>query len=298
MKQILFTILMSCTLLSVWSQQVVVLEHKRLLKGVEAPAYYPVLNATGNKLLFTDADACGLKLYDFDDDVVTRITSQAGAGMDAFFGGDGKVYYVTQERNERNLIYRTGHAYDATTAADAVVLPAQHGAMHPVKAMTDAAFKGESQSYRTPSISGVGVFTEGSTVVIVRNGREHVYSPVPSHAGYLWASLSPDGSRVAFFAAEKGIYIIDLNGQVLAELGNYEMPAWLNDHYLVAQHATDDGHQFTSSQIMLLKDDGSWQKALTPPTSMTMHPTAAQGKVVYTTIDGNLFEMQLNIVEP
>ena len=49
---------------------------------------------------------------------------------------------------------------------------------------------------------------------------------------------------------------------------------------------------------MLLKADGSWQQALTQPTSMTMHPTAAQGKVVYTTIDGNLFVMQLNIVEP
>ena len=288
---------MSSALMSAWSQQVVVLEHKRLLKGVESPAYYPVLNATGNKLLFTDADACGLKLYDFENDVVTRITSQAGAGIDAFFGNDGKVYYVTQERNERNLVYRTAHAYDAATAADAVVLPAQHGAVHPVKAMTGAAFKGESHSYRAPSTS-VGVYTEGSTVVIVRNGREQAFSPVPSHAGYLWASLSPDGSRVAFFAAEKGIYIIDLNGKVLAELGNYEMPAWLNDHYLVAQHATDDGHQFTSSQIMLLKADGSWQQALTQPTSMTMHPTAAQGKVVYTTIDGNLFEMQLNIVEP
>ncbi|MBQ7691066.1 MAG: hypothetical protein IJT30_07760 [Muribaculaceae bacterium] len=297
MKHLLLTLLATAALAGA-AQQVVVQEHRRLLQGVEGPAYYPALDASGTRLLFTDADACGLKLYDFNDDVTTRITALPGAGMDAFFGGDGKVYYVTQELREHNLVYRTGHAYDVARHTDAVVLDAQHGAVHPVKAMRGAALKGENRSFRAPATMGLTVYTEGSTVVIGRDGRERAYTPVPSHAGYLWASLSPDATRVAFFAAERGICIIDLDGNLLAELGNYEMPAWLNEHYLVAQHATDDGHQFTSSQILLLKDDGSWTHALTQPSSMTMQPTAARGRVVYTTIDGNLFEMTLQIVEP
>lgn len=297
MKHLLLTLLAVASLAAT-AQQVTVLEQRRLLQGVEAPAFFPVLDATGGWLLFSDADACGLKLYDFANDVVTRISREPGAGFDAFFGGDGRVYYVTQQPNEHNLVFRTGHAYDVAHATDAVVLEPQHGAVHPVKMMGGAALKGESHSFRSPASTPIGVYTQGSTVVICRNGREQAYTPVPSHAGYLWASLSPDATRVAFFAAERGICIIDLNGHLLAELGNYEMPSWLNDHYLVAQHATDDGHQFTSSQIMLLKDDGSWRHALTPPTSMTMQPTAAAGKLVYTTIDGNLHLMRLQIVEP
>ena len=293
-----FILMIGLATLFAQAQQVVVKEHHRLLQGVEGPAYYPVLDATGNRLLFSTADADGLKLYDFGTDVVTRITDQPGAGMDAFFGGDGKVYYVTQERDARHLVYRTGHAYDVSRGTDAVVLEAQHGAVHPVKAMQGAAFKGDARSFRAPATTGTTVYTDGSTVVISRGNREKYCSPVPSDAGYLWASLSPDGTRVAFFAAGRGICVIDLDGNLLAELGNYEMPAWLNDHYLVAQHATDDGHQFTSSQIMLLKDDGSWRQALTTPSSMSMQPTAANGKVVYTSIDGNLFVMQLMIVEP
>ena len=128
-------------------------------------------------------------------------------------------------------------------------------------------------------------------------GQERVFSPVDSWAGYLWASLSPDGKRVAFFAAGKGIVIIDLRGQMLAMLGNYEMPCWYNNDYIVAQNATDDGHQFTSSQLMLLKADGTWQVELTKPASMAMHPTCGGGKIVYSTIDGLLYEMHINIHE-
>lgn len=81
-------------------------------------------------------------------------------------------------------------------------------------------------------------------------------------------------------------------------LGNYEMPSWYNNDYIVAQNAKDDGHQFVSSQIMLLKADGSFATALTTPASMTMQPTSAAGRIVYTTIDGNLYEMKINITEP
>ena len=114
------------------------------------------------------------------------------------------------------------------------------------------------------------------------DGEERVFSPVDSWAGYLWASLSPDGKRVAFFAAGKGIVVIDLRGQVVAMLGNYEMPCWYNNDYLVAQNA---------------KDDGSWQRELTKSASMAMQPTCGGGKIVYTTIDGLLYEMHINIYQ-
>ena len=102
---------------------------------------------------------------------------------------------------------------------------------------------------------------------------------------------------MAFFAAGKGIVIIDLRGQMLAMLGNYEMPCWYNNDYLVAQNAKYDGRQFTSSQILLIKADGTYQAELTTPDSMTMQPTCGGGKIVYTTIGGQLYEMQINIHE-
>lgn len=276
------------------AQQVTVVERSRLLQGVEGPAYHPVLSADGSHLLYCSGEHDGLKLYSFDDNVATWVSDETGAGIDAFWGGDGKVYYVTQERRHNNLIYRTGHCYDMAHAQSSVVLEAQHGPVRPMPATRGAALRGATQ-YASSKRLGVAVTTQGSEVVLSVNGQERRFSPVESHGGYLWASLSPDQQRVAFFAAGTGIIVIDLDGRVVARLGNYEMPCWYDDNYLVAQNATDDGHQFTSSQIVLLKADGSFCHALTQPTSMTMQPTCGGGRIVYTTIDGQLSQMKIQI---
>ena len=259
-------------------------------------AFYPKLNASGDKLLFL-TDGAGLKMYDMASDRITTVTPDYVAGGDACWGGDGKVYFVTQEQGGNHLIYRTGHCYDDKKGSITQLTEPQHGAVSAVPATRGGALRAPSGTYRSAGDIGDAAWTEGSRVHVTVGGQERVFSPVDSWAGYLWASLSPDGKRVAFFAAGKGVVVIDLRGQVLAMLGNYEMPCWYNNDYLVAQNAKDDGHQFTSSQIVLLKADGTYRTELTRPDSMTMQPTCGGGKIVYTTIDGLLREMTINIYE-
>lgn len=296
MRKILLTILAGVAMVAS-AQQVTVVEHKQLLKSVEGPAFYPVLSADGSKMLYSTINNSALKLYDFNDDVTVRISDAAGVGHDAFFGNDGKVYYVTAQRHDDNMLYRTGHVYDIKSARSEVVMEPQHGAIIAMKATHGAALKAQSRTFTSANQIGTAVYTEGSTVHVTVAGKERVFSPVESVAGYLWPSLSPDGKRVAFFAAGKGIVVMDLNGNVQAMLGNYEMPSWLNNNYIVAQNTKDDGHQFTSSQIMLFKADGTFKHELTRPTSMSMQPSAAAGKVVYSSIDGLLYMMSINITE-
>ena len=140
------------------------------------------------------------------------------------------------------------------------------------------------------------IIPQSETKIIERLGRYH-------------ATLKPGINLIIPFidraknivVLKYGRYVysnnIDLRGQVLAMLGNYEMPCWYNNEYIVAQNAKDDGHQFTSSQIMLLKADGTWHAELTKPSSMAMQPTSGGGRIVYTTIDGLLYEMKINIYQ-
>ncbi len=296
-KLTIVTVLLAVVMsLPAMAQEVEVTSRQRLLEGVEGPAFYPVLNTTGDRLLFTTQDGA-LKCYDFADNVTTVVTRDYVAGHDACWGGDGKVYFVTQQTGEDRLVYRTGHSYDLATRETATVTEAKHGAVRAVPATRGGAMKAPGRDYASSADIGNAAWTEGSRVHVTVNGEERVFSPVDSWAGYLWASLSPDGKRVAFFAAGKGIVVIDLRGQMLAMLGNYEMPCWYNNDYLVAQNAKDDGHQFTSSQLLLLKADGTWQAELTKPASMSMQPTCGGGRIVYTTIDGLLYEMKINIHE-
>ena len=297
MKKLLTILLAAAMLLPTMAQEVEVTSLQRLLEGVEGPAHYPVLDQSGKRLLFSTEDGA-LKFHDLTDGVTTVVTRDYVAGNDACWGGDGNVYFITQEEGEDHLIYRTGRRYDTATRQTATVTPAQHGAVRAVPATRGGALKAPGgQSYYSAGDIGSAAWTEGSRLHVIVGGQERVFSPVDSWAGYLWASLSPDGRRVAFFAAGKGIVITDLRGQMLAMLGNYEMPCWYDNDYLVAQNAKDDGHQFTSSQLLLLKADGTWQAELTKPASMAMQPTCGGGKIVYTTIDGLLYEMRIAIHE-
>lgn len=136
--------------------------------------------------------------------------------------------------------------------------------------------------------SSVDVRTEGSQLIISRNGVEKSYTPVESVSGYIWASVSPDNTKIVFFSGAKGLIVTDLEGNILSRPGKYEAPSWFGNNHLVVQNATDDGHQLHSSQILLITLDGKQTQRLTAPESMTMEPEgdAESCTVWFSTIDG------------
>lgn len=141
------------------------------------------------------------------------------------------------------------------------------------------------------------VRTEGTTLYITVNGVQKGYHPVDCYAGYLWESLSPDGTKVMFVVAGKGVFITDLEGNIISTPGKYEAPVWFGNDHILVQNSTDDCHQFTSSQILLMTADGSDKQAITRPESMTFSPTASyeNGRVVYTTVDGYLYQVNVKL---
>lgn len=141
------------------------------------------------------------------------------------------------------------------------------------------------------------VRTEGTNLIISKNGKETSYSPVDCYAGYLWSSMSPDGTKVMFVAAGKGVFIVDLDGNVIASPGKYEAPVWFGNDHILVQNTTDDGHQFTSSQILLLNLDGTQKQAVTRPESMTFSPSASAtaGKAVFCSVDGRLYQVNITL---
>ncbi len=302
MKKFLLSLMVASCVFPASAQQVSILKNEKLLDGAEHGAYYPVLSADGAKLLFTGADNRGLKMYDFDDNTVKVISEEERAGYAPKISNDGNIYYVVQSMAERK-VHRTVKSYNIVNGTDRVVVEGgYHKVASPILSTSGRlVLKDEARAVdaQLTEKSDIAVFVDGSSVVIDRGGQRVAYSPVESQAGYLWASLSPDNTKVLFFAAGKGAFVMNLDGKILSHLGKYEMPCWFGNDYVVAQNATDDGHQFTSSQIMLLKADGSFKLALTSPESMTMQPTAAiaANRIVYSTIDGNLYLMEIKITD-
>lgn len=291
------TVALACCLLAT-AQEVTITRHEQLLKGVESGIYNPVLSADGQKVLFTASNYKGLKMYDMQDDVVTRLSDDQMAGFDPVFSRDGKSVYFMSQTRENMRVYREMKSASLDGKTTAVVVEKARGMRSPVA--IDGGLAVVSDKGRTvvsKQNGGTYVYAQGAELVVVRNGVEKRFSPVETKYTYLWTSLSPDGQKILFYAGAKGAYVCDLDGNLLADLGKYVAPKWMGNDYVVAENATNDGHQYESCQIMLLKADGSFKQALTKSEAMTMNPTAsADGKrIVYNTIDGRLFVMELNI---
>lgn len=141
------------------------------------------------------------------------------------------------------------------------------------------------------------VTNEDLNVVLYRNGHRTVLNP-RGDEHYIWSSVSPDGTRI-LFNTRYGTEICNLQGQILVNLGHLCYPEWYGNDYVVGQHETSDGHRYISSCIAIASADGSMQQELTDPAEMGMNPSAAAavGKVAYTTLDGEMHLLQLNLTD-
>ena len=263
---------------------------------VDSCGFFPQISADGQWLLYSPTEGTSLMLKNLATGAVTTIASVGYPGFDAIIGGDGKVYYVTQQRKKNGLLYRTGHCYDPATGKDQVVLKAQHGRVQPLQATQGVVFNGERQIYLNVGKVGAYCYTRGDELYLVdEGGSTRMLQPVQESNGYLWASLSPDGTRILFEAASKGVFVCDLNGQLLAELGEFLMPSWYNNDYIIAMsHAGNT--RTNGSRIWLLSVDGEVCKPISNREERAVQPMTAGGKVVYTILySGEVKQLELDV---
>lgn len=189
-----------------------------------------------------------------------------------------------QAQNIRVVSNRViGQGFSPRLSADAsslIYVESEHVALH--------------QSIANPDFY---VTNEDLNVVLYRNGRRTVLNP-RGDENYIWSSLSPDGTRI-LFNTRYGTEICDLQGRILVNLGHLCYPEWYGNDYVVGQHETSDGHRYLTSCIAIASADGTMQQELTAPEEMGMNPSvaAAVGKIAYTTLEGEMHLMQLNLTD-
>ena len=263
---------------------------------VDSCGFFPQLSPDGQWLLYSPTEATSLMLKNLSTGAVTTVSSKGYPGFDAIFGDDGKVYYVTQERKKNGMVYRAGHCYDPVTGKDQVVLKPQHGRVQALRAASGVVINGERRVYRNHERVGQYAYTRGDMLYLVdEGGTTRALQPVKDSNGYLWASLSPDGTRVMFEAASRGLFVCDLNGEVQAELGEFLMPCWYNNDYIVAM-SNAGNVRVSGSRIWLISVDGETFKPISDKNDRAVQPMVAGDKVVYSVIyDGQVKQVALDI---
>ena len=263
-----FSTMASAQLLEVGSTQLV---------ASNADAKVAAFSPNGDYLLLTNTSNQGLTSLDLATKQTATITKADGAGYNVQIAQDGKqiVYRevtLSATKNRVNNIIR--HDLSANKVQIVAKQQADLSAM-----VADAS---------RPSFS-----IKDQQLMMTKNGKTITFSPNGQQYSYHWASLSPNGQKVSYYISAIGCFVCDINGKNIQFIGhNCYAPVWYNDEIIIASDTKDDGHVITESTIVAFDLKGN-QQVLTNSDQIAVFPQAAEGKIAYSTSEGEIFVMNV-----
>ena len=103
--------------------------------------------------------------------------------------------------------------------------------------------------------------------MIPTNSTENI-SPF-DNAQYLNLEISPDGQKLAFEVYGGNLFVMNVDGSNLVDLGKANRPSWSPDsNYLVASISEDNGYNITKGDVFAFSVDGSQKINLTANTDL------------------------------
>lgn len=277
--------------LSIFAQNVKVIARKTLSEK----GFNPVLNESGDKLLFTLSSFVGLNLLDLETNEQTLISKDAGAGYEPQFTVDNSQIVYRKTTFENNRRFNALVSFNLKSKQSKLLLAPQR-VLNKTYATPDAviAFAGKNilrSSASKTSVPSIMVSSTEDLKIMLFDGKISYLNPLEmTEPRYIWVSLSPDKSRILFTAAGKGTFICDLKGNVVCSLGRLNAPVWYNNQWVVAMEDKDDGHQIISSKIVLFSLKKKEAISISLAQHIALFPTAsAKGnKIAYCTDKGSL----------
>jgi hypothetical protein len=130
-------------------------------------------------------------------------------------------------------------------------------------------------------------------LMMTKNGKTIVFSPNGQQYSNHWASHSPNGKKVSYYISAVGCFVCDIDGKNIQFIGhNCLAPVWYNDNIIVGCDAKDNGEVVLESAIVAYSLDGKKQ-VLTNGEQIAVFPKAANGKIAYSTSEGEIYIMNV-----
>lgn len=277
------------------------MERVKLPEGQHAEQ--AILSADAKAVAYSDFDGT-LNLLDRNTQTSTVISTR-GSMMDLAFTSDGgAVVFREASTDARHLRHVSVKSFDiASRKVSELAGPSRTLQALDVQGATavtvdggrmraKAARRGVAAAQPAPVLS-----IERGLLYINLDGHRELASYLGTDGmSYLWASISPDGQRMLFFAAGYGTYTCRLDGSDMRSLGYLYAPVWYDNETVVGMRTRNDGHVTTEGAIVATTLDGVRQ-TLTEPSLVAVLPSARVGKISFTTTDGELYILNVKKAE-
>ena len=245
--------------------------------AANADAKVAAFSPNGDYLLLTNTSNQGLQRMDLATQKVTKITSADGAGYNVKIAQDGN-----------QIVYREV-TLDATKSRVSNII------RHDLAA-NKAQVVAKQQSHLAAMVADVNrpsFSVQDRQLMMTKNGKTIVFSPNGQQYSYHWASLSPNGKKVAYYISAVGCFVCDIDGKNIQFIGhNCLAPVWYNENIILGCDAKDNGEVVLESAIVAYSLDGKKQ-VLTNGEQIAVFPQAAEGKIAYSTSEGEIYVMNI-----
>lgn len=243
----------------------------------EANAKVAAFSPTGDYLLLTNTSNQGLQRFDLASKKITPITTADGAGYNVQMARDGKQIVYREVTTDANQIRRSN-----------IVRHNFVGGQRKMVAKNQRSLEAMAVEVERPSFS-----IKDRQLMITENGQTRVFSPNGEQYSYHWASLSPNGQKVSYYISAVGCFVCDIDGSNIQFIGhNILAPVWYNDNILVGCDTKDNGEVVLEAVIVAYSLDGQKQ-VLTNGEQIAVFPQAANGKIAYSTSEGEIYVMNI-----
>ena len=245
--------------------------------AANADAKVAAFSPNGDYLLLTNTSNQGLQRMDLATQKVTKITSADGAGYNVKIAQDGN-----------QIVYREV-TLDATKSRVSNII------RHDLAA-NKAQVVAKQQSHLAAMVADVNrpsFSVQDRQLMMTKNGKTIVFSPNGQQYSYHWASLSPNGKKVSYYISAVGCFVCDIDGSNIQFIGhNCLAPVWYNDNIILGCDTKDNGEVVLESVIVAYSLDGKKQ-VLTDGEQIAVFPKAANGKIAYSTSEGEIYIMNV-----
>ena len=252
------------------------------------------ISPQGDYLLLTSSTNQGLTKYDLTSGQTQVLSTAMSAGHNVKISPDGQtIVYREGSLNDKHLRMSSLKSVNiATGESQMLVKPTRDLQGYAVDATSAVAVNkgkynkkaiGNAKAQNVPVLS----INKGQLMITI-NGKTRKLSPNGEQFSYMWASLSPDGTKVLYYPAAHGTYVCNLDGTNVRKVGKMRAPVWYDNNTIVGMMDLDDGEYIYASTIVAATLDGTTQ-VLTSDDTIAMYPHAADGKIAFSTPAGEAY---------
>lgn len=286
-----------------YPQDIRVRSVKRIIPGDNGSYLLSGVVPSSDYLLVAGSGYNGLKLLDTRRGRLQVITGDPGAGYEPAATADGKKVFYRSDSFSDNMKYSSVYSYDISSGAKELLTENGRDVIPPAVSGNSVLLKSEGGTrveQAGPVLKSGG---EGSFVVIeemmpvLYRGTERKELMPNGDGFYIWASLSPDGTKILYNYQGRGTFICDTEGKIIHDLGRINAPRWFSDRLVIGMDDRDDGHRITSSELVYysLKDKRRVIFTSTPDRS-EMFPFAAGNRhIAFCTDNGEIYLMKVRV---